>query len=242
MSSDWIRVDHIHRDLLTYEDAWRVQQQLHQDVCAGRRDAAVLSLQHPATLTLGKHASSNHLLVSEKELRQEGIELLRVDRGGEVTAHQPGQITIYPILPISRLRLSPRKYIDHLCGAVINLLREFGVQGHLDEEFPGVWVGSSKICAVGVRIRSRVSMHGLALNVSNDLSLFNKIVPCGIQNRGVTSLREITGKEAFDLQQIAQRFVCLLVEAVGGMEYRTGDELLAKNLGSSYYQSESAMS
>lgn len=242
MSSKLVKISHIHCGVVDYKEAWELQRKIHQDVCDGRLEGALITLQHPPTLTLGKYASEDHFLVSPKVLREEGVEIVRIDRGGEITAHQPGQLTIYPILPISIMKLSPRVYVEHLQSAMIAFLQEWGVDAQTDPDYPGVWVASQKICAIGVRIRSRVSMHGLALNVSNDLSLFHKIVPCGIQARGVTRLMDHTSSRSFDFEKLAQRFAYLLTQAIGGIDLSSCDELLAKNQGSSYYHSECAIS
>lgn len=180
-----------HLGQIAYDDALALQYDVHKKVKSGEILAAILTLEHPDTLTLGKHASRDNLLLDIKQLESQGIALCQTDRGGEVTAHNPGQLVVYPILPIARLGLSPRKYVDILCSSVIEALGQFGIDAHQDQEFPGVWVGKQKICAVGVRISSRVSMHGIALNVNNSLSLFKAIIPCGISNRGVTNMQSL---------------------------------------------------
>lgn len=173
---------------ISYEDAYRVQEEMHGKVRSGEIPGAVLVLEHYPVLTLGKHADDSFVLIPEKERRERGIDFVRTDRGGEVTAHMPGQIVVYPILPVLALGLGARDYVNVLMQAVIKTVATFGVQARCDADFPGVWVGAKKICAVGVRIRERVSLHGIALNVNNDLDLFNRIIPCGISHLGVTSL------------------------------------------------------
>ncbi len=112
-----------------------------------------------------------------------------------MTAHVPGQLVVYPILGIEAFRLAPRRYVEILEQTAIDVLSEYGVVATRDAEHPGVWVGNDKICAIGVRIQQRVSLHGLALNVSNAFDLFRRIVPCGIAGRGVTSLSKVIEKD-----------------------------------------------
>src|SRR5690606_6881098 len=119
---------------------------------------------------------------------------VKTERGGQITAHEPGQLVLYPILPLAQWGISARRYVNTLEQAVIQLLADYGVEARRDTEHPGVWVEANKICALGIRIKQRVSMHGLALNVTNALDIFSSIVPCGIHGRGVTSLNHVVGK------------------------------------------------
>ena len=179
--------------ILSYAEGYEQQEAEHKRVLEGESSGAILVLEHKPVLTLGKHADLSYVLLNEAELAQKGVELVRADRGGEVTAHMPGQIVVYPILPVLSLGLGPRDYVNALMQAVIKTLAQWGVKARCDSEFPGVWVGTNKICAVGVRIRERVSLHGIALNVNNSLELFGSIIPCGIKHLGVTSLSQELG-------------------------------------------------
>ena len=176
---------------ISYESALDRQKELHASVLEGRLDGAIMTLEHPPVLTLGKHASKEFLHLSPEELSRRGVDLVETERGGEVTAHMPGQLVVYPILPIKKLGIGPKKLVDEvLLGSVIKVLKDYGIIGRLDCDNPGVWVEDRKICAVGIRVSQRISTHGIALNVCNDLSLFNLIVPCGIKDRGVTSMAQ----------------------------------------------------
>ena len=177
--------------LMSYGQALAEQLKIHASVVAGGKPA-ILMVEHPPVLTLGKNSSLDYLLETKDAFEKAGIEIFATERGGEVTAHEPGQIVVYPILPILRLGLNARSYVHCLEQAVINVLAFYGVIADRDSEHPGVWIRHEKICAIGVRIKSRVSMHGLALNVSNSLDLFRRIVPCGIRGRGVTTLTHQT--------------------------------------------------
>lgn len=180
---------------MDYRRCWELQQRLHARVVRDPGEAFIVTVEHPPVLTFGRHADKRFLLFGEKQLRAEGIDLVDTDRGGEVTAHVPGQLVVYPVLGIEAFRLTPRKYVHLLEQAVIDVLAELGVVAARDPDHPGVWVGTEKICALGVRIQRRVSLHGLALNVSNGLDLFRRIVPCGIQGRGVTSVTRTLGRD-----------------------------------------------
>lgn len=180
---------------MDYRRCWELQQRLHGRVVRDPAEAFVVTVEHPPVLTFGRHADKKFLLFGEKQLRAEGVDLVDTDRGGEVTAHVPGQLVVYPILGIEAFRLTPRKYVCRLEQAAIDVLATYGVEATRDADHPGVWVGRAKICAIGVRIQQRVSLHGLALNVSNAFDLFDRIVPCGIQGRGVTSLSRVLGRD-----------------------------------------------
>ncbi len=180
---------------ISYSDGYRLQLEKHSEVLRGENSGSVLMLEHKPVLTLGKHADLSYVLLKESDREAMGVDCVRTDRGGEVTAHMPGQIVVYPILPVLALGFGPRDYVNALMQAVIKTLSEWGIEARCDSEFPGVWVGSQKICAVGVRIKEKVSLHGIALNVNNSLELFSSIVPCGIKHLGVTSMREILGRE-----------------------------------------------
>lgn len=181
--------------LIDYEACLLRQQRLHAEVVAERHAGAILCVEHPAVLTMGKHAEPRHLKFAESYLSSLGISIYRIDRGGEVTAHEPGQLVVYPILRLPDFGLMPRCYVALLEDAVIATLGQLGIHATQDVNYPGVWVGAEKICAIGVRIKDRVSLHGIALNVCNSLKTFDLIVPCGILGRGVTSVSRVLGRQ-----------------------------------------------
>ncbi len=200
----------------TYDSAWRCQLREHQRVRDEGHAGSLLLLEHKPVLTMGKNAQSSYVLMQSEELKNRGIDLQHIDRGGEVTAHMPGQLVIYPILPLQRLKLAPKVYVERLLETVISTLREFGIEGRVDPDYPGVWVGQSKICAIGIRIKERVSLHGLALNIDNDLSLFEAIVPCGIQGRSVTSMKALVRDGVTpSRKQVEETFVKYFCEVFG---------------------------
>lgn len=173
---------------MRYGEALALQETAHSEVAQGDGHHIIFSVEHEPVLTMGKNADQGHLLFPREFYQKQGVEIFDTERGGQVTAHMPGQLVIYPILNMSALKLSIREYVHILEESVIQTLAGLGIQAHRDSEHPGVWIGHEKICALGVRIKNRTSMHGLALNVNNDLALFGKIIPCGIKFRGVTSI------------------------------------------------------
>lgn len=145
----------------------------------------VFYLQHPQVITLGKHADQKNVLSAGS------VPVVRTDRGGQVTGHEPGQLVVYPVLNLGVIRLRARQLVCILESAVIDTLGHWQITAERSSVYPGVWVGDAKICAVGLRIKQRISYHGIAINVENDLKVFQRIVPCAIADRGVTSLRHL---------------------------------------------------
>lgn len=157
----------------------------------------ILTVEHPAVITVSSRAAKgNNLLATESMLRAAGVSVAQTDRGGDITYHGPGQLVVYPILDLNLLNLGLHEYMRLLESSVIDACAALGVSGRRDPGATGVWVGEpgEKICAMGVRVRRWVSMHGLALNVDPNLDHFRLIVPCGLVGRGVTSLaRQLPG-------------------------------------------------
>ena len=183
--------------LLPYRDAWVIQEEAHDRVAAGGEEELLL-VEHPPVITFGRRpGGEKHLLASHDHLAELGVDLVESDRGGDVTFHGPGQIVAYPIVRLIDHALSVGAYVRRLEEVVIVTLEEFGVAAQKDESAIGVWVNEggelAKICALGVRIRKGISLHGIALNVDTDLAFFNLIVPCGLTSRRVTSLRKLLG-------------------------------------------------
>jgi lipoyl(octanoyl) transferase len=186
--------------LIAYQDAWRMQEQVHAAVAGGGAETLLL-LEHPPVVTLGRRPDGRrNLLATETQLREAGIELVQSDRGGDVTFHGPGQLVAYPIVRLADHGLSVAGYVHRLESIVISVLAELGIAAYADPGAIGVWTryqdSAGKICAIGVRIRRGVSMHGLALNVEGDLGGFGHIIPCGLAGRPVVSIAQILGEGA----------------------------------------------
>ena len=203
-------IRHLDVGLIAYSPCLELQHKVHAEVLSESRLGVIMTAEHEPVITLGKHADHTYLLSGRDWLAANGIDLVQTDRGGEVTAHEPGQLVVYPILRLADFHLSPRKYVALLEEAIIQLLIGYGISGHLDPEHPGVWVGTNKICAVGVRIKDRVSMHGIALNITNAMKIFQMIVPCGIVDRGVTSIERELSCSAPRLDEVRRQLVAIL--------------------------------
>jgi lipoyl(octanoyl) transferase len=175
---------------IAYRPALELQEQIRDEILAGRRRETLLLLEHPAVITLGRHADPAHVLLPMPALRARGIEVCRTSRGGDVTFHGPGQLVGYPIF---RLRRGVRTHIQAMAASIVEWLTGLGLAAEWRESTPGVWVGSDKICAFGVHVRHRIATHGFALNLATDLNGFSTIIPCGLQTAGVTSLHRQIG-------------------------------------------------
>jgi len=200
---------------LPYQQAWDWQNTLAEQRGRGEIPNRLLLLQHPHTYTLGTSAHEDNLLLSPDELIQRGITVFRVDRGGDITYHGPGQVVGYPIIQLPRasdtLRMDVVGYVRNIEQVIIRTLADYGVTGRPISGLTGVWVdtpdGEAKVCAIGVRINVRaVTKHGFALNLNSDLSYFDGIIPCGIPDKGVTSLAQILGAPV-DETAVTQRLI-----------------------------------
>ena len=175
-----------------YAVAWAWQRELFLGRLEGERGDSLMLLEHPHTYTLGRRALEDDLVYDETQRAARGISVYNVDRGGRATYHGPGQLVGYPILALGD-RYDVVRYLRKLEEAATATARELGVDAHRDPEHTGVWVGKNKLGAIGVKITRGITMHGFALNVSTDLTMFKGIVPCGIQDRWVTSIEVETG-------------------------------------------------
>ncbi len=186
------------RDLgsLPYAEALVLQSDLVERRRAGEIPDQLLLLQHPSVITLGTAASRSHVLADEVRRRELGVDLVEVGRGGDVTYHGPGQLVGYPVLDLKPDRQDVHRYLRDLEAMLVLTLGELGILGEALPGLTGVWVEGRKIAAIGVRVSSGwITSHGFALNVSNDLSYFEAIIPCGIRDVSVTSVSEELGRE-----------------------------------------------
>ncbi len=177
-----------------YEEAWERQRELARRRSAGEGGDTLLLLQHPHTYTLGRATQDEHLLVPPEELARQGVALVESDRGGDITYHGPGQVVGYPILKLSQHGGDLLRYLRMLEQTLIVALAGYGVEAGRIPGLTGVWAGEEKVAAIGVKLTAGgVTLHGFALNVSADLRFFRQIIPCGIADRGVTSLERLLG-------------------------------------------------
>ena len=191
-----------------YAEALALQQSLHDARKRNEISDTLLLLEHPHVITLGRAAKLANILVDEQTRIEKQIELFETGRGGDVTYHGPGQLVGYPIISLAPDAQDVRRYVRNIQEVLVRTVRHFGVEAEpRGGEHVGVWVGDDKLAAIGIRISRWVTMHGFALNVTTNLEYFKLIVPCGIQDYGVTSLEKILGTkiETETVAEIAAR-------------------------------------
>ncbi len=173
---------------IDYKEAWDLQQMIHSKRVSGEVEDCLFLLEHPNTYTLGKTAHKENLIGSEEYLKKNKISVYDIDRGGDITYHGPGQIVGYPIIDLNNWFKDTHKYLRALEEVIIQTCNEYGLSCERNPKHTGVWFGEQKIAAIGIKVSRWVTMHGFAFNVNTDLNLFNGIIPCGIQDKSVTSL------------------------------------------------------
>jgi len=224
--------------LIDYQEAWAQQTSLHKQLVSNKLSSRPNSTQHfilcehPAVYTLGRSGSVDNLLLSQNELSQKGYAYYKINRGGDITHHGPGQIVGYPILDLAYFKEDVGWYVRSLEEVIIRTLADYGIQARRIEKFTGVWIEGQpmrKIAAIGVHMSRWVTLHGFALNVNNDIRLFDHIIPCGIQdpNKTVTSLAAELGKE-IALEDVKTRIIHHF-NAVFGVELSIPKEKIEQN-------------
>jgi lipoate-protein ligase B len=220
---------HLHdAGLMPYRPAWDLQLRLHEEVLAGKHpDGALMLVEHPPVITIGRHpGAQRHLLAPPKLLELQGVEVVETDRGGDITFHGPGQLVAYPILPLNTYGLNLHTYMRLLESVVIDTLATWDIEGKRSEGATGVWVhdgnsasadGLAKVCAMGIKVRRWVTFHGIALNVSTDLSYFGLINPCGI-SRPVTSLARLLPDRTPTMPEVKSRLHALFETRLAACE------------------------
>ncbi len=180
-----------------YADALAVQRELVAERQAGRVGDLLLLVEHPHVLTLGVRGDGgrSHILASPETLSERSVDIFETGRGGDITYHGPGQLVGYPILDLKPDRRDVHRYVRDLEEVLIRVAADYGIEAGRVPGLTGVWVGQGKLAAIGVRIARWVTSHGFALNVTTDLDYFKLIVPCGVADRGVTSLAELLGRD-----------------------------------------------
>lgn len=217
MKKELPKVQLIEAGLKGYQDTWDYQEELFSSVVQRKIEMRktgedepvpnnyLIFVEHPHVYTLGKSGKIENLLLNQEELEEKGIEYFKINRGGDITYHGPGQIVAYPIIDLDQFFTDIHKYLRYLEEAVILTLAEYGIKGERYAGLTGVWLDpdiperARKICALGVRCSRWVTMHGLAFNVNSHLEYFNNIIPCGIDDKAVTSMeKELERKLDFD--------------------------------------------
>lgn len=209
--------------LADYKEVWDIQEERFKEIVEvktrNRKEETsdetpnyFLFVEHPHVYTLGKSGDISHLLLSEEKLKEKGATFYKINRGGDITYHGPGQVVGYPILDLDNFFTDIHKYLRFLEEVIILTLADFGVASERSPGETGVWLDvgtpfARKICAMGVRASRWVTMHGFALNVNSDLGYFDNIVPCGIRGKAVTSLNVELNVETVDLDKVRDRII-----------------------------------
>ncbi len=219
-------------EMADYKKTWDLQQELNNKLVQAKREGKdidshyLIACQHTPVYTLGKSGSESHLRYSKDQLDREGIEYFKINRGGDITYHGPGQLVIYPILDLDHFFTDIHRYVRSLEEVVIRTLSVFGLEGTRLKDFTGVWLDGEpkrKLCAIGVHLSRWVTMHGLALNVNPNLVHFNGIIPCGIdaRDKSVTSMQKELGRalniehvKAVLIDQFEEVFECQIERKV----------------------------
>lgn len=216
-------IETINLGLRPYQEVWDLQHSLFDAMVSQKKRGIkpdkeyLLLVEHTPVITLGKHAKESNLLVPDSIRTEKNIDCFRIERGGDVTYHGPGQLVAYPILDLERHNIGVKDYVNLLEESVIQTIRQYGIAGNRIEGASGVWIGTDcsakKICALGVKCSRFCTMHGLALNVNTDLSAFSMINPCGFTDRGVTSMAAETGRD-MDFEDVKKRFSEILLRLI----------------------------
>lgn len=189
--------------LIDYSEAYDIQKTLVKERLGGQIEDALIVLEHFPVITVGRDGKKKNILINDAELESGKFKLVYTDRGGDVTLHCPGQLVVYPIVDLKEIKCDLHWYMRKLEEVVIRLLKLYNITGFRKESFTGVWTGDKeKIASIGIGARNWVTCHGLALNVNTDLQYFSNIIPCGIENIKMTSMKEILNK-TLDMNEVS---------------------------------------
>ncbi len=205
----------VFRGLVPYAEGVRLQEELVRARIEERIPDVVLFLEHAPVVTLGMRSRPGHVLLSSAELDARGIGLCRTSRGGDVTFHCPGQLVMYPILRLGEREADAHGYLRNLEEIAIRTACDFNVRAFRRDGLTGAWTQGGKLAAIGIRFKRWVTFHGMSFNVSPDLSGFSAIVPCGLRNEPVTSLRELLGGAAPSVSAVRERMAIHFADVCG---------------------------
>ena len=191
---------------IDYQEAWDLQKEILEMRVDEKINDILFLLEHPHTYTLGKVADKRNLIGSVDYLMQNKISVFDIDRGGDITYHGPGQIVGYPIIDLKKWKQDTHRYLRSLEEVIIKTCSEYGLKGVRDSKYTGVWIGDKKIAAIGIKVSRWVTMHGFAFNINTDLDFFSGIIPCGIVDKGVTSLKNELSK-SIDISEVKEKLV-----------------------------------
>ena len=200
--------------LVDYQEAWEIQKSLFEKRLNNEIPDTLLLLEHPHTYTLGKSANKENLISDDDYLKEKGIAVYDIDRGGDITYHGPGQIVGYTIFDLKNWKQDTNLFLRSIEEVIIKTCSDYGLQTSRMEKHTGVWIDDRKICAIGIKVSRWITMHGFALNVNTDLDLFNGIIPCGITDKGVTSLQKELDKK-FVIKEVKQTILNNVINVFG---------------------------
>jgi lipoyl(octanoyl) transferase len=198
--------DYCDLGMIDYKDAWDLQKNIFDLRLRNEINDTLFLLEHPHTYTLGKVAEKENLISSEVQLKELGVSVYEIDRGGDITYHGPGQIVGYPIIKLSDWKEDTHLYLRGLEEVIIQTCAEYGLITERNPKHTGVWIGERKIAAIGIKISRWITMHGFAFNVNTDLNYFGGIIPCGIKDKDVTSLQRELGRE-IELDKVKDKLI-----------------------------------
>ncbi len=217
--------------MIDYKEAWGLQKETFEHRVKDKIPDVLYLLEHPNTYTLGKTADKNNLIGSEEYLSSNKISVYDIDRGGDITYHGPGQIVGYPIIDLNAWKPDTHKYLRALEETIIKTCAEYGIPGGRESKYTGVWVEDRKIAAIGIKVSRWITMHGFAFNVNTDLSFFSGIIPCGITDKDVTSIKKEIDED-LDINEVKTKLVKNFSEIFGytSVNHVTKEEIFSVNL------------
>ncbi len=198
--------DYCDLGFIDYKEAWDLQKDIFSKRVHNEVNDTFFLLEHPHTYTLGKVAEKENLLTNDEQLKELGIKVYEIDRGGDITYHGPGQIVGYPIIKLSDWKEDTHEYLRGLEEVIMNVCSDYGLRTERNPKYTGVWIANRKIAAIGIKVSRWVTMHGFAFNVNTDLNYFGGIIPCGIRDKDVTSLKRELGRDV-DINEVKLKLV-----------------------------------
>lgn len=199
-------LDYYNLDFIDYKEAWDLQKETFEQRNNNEINDTIFLLEHPHTYTLGKSADKNNLIGNDEYLKKNKISVYDIDRGGDITYHGPGQIVGYPIIDLKNWHQDSHKYLRALEEVLIKTCAGYGLNAERNDKYTGVWIDDRKIAAIGIKISKWITMHGFAFNVKTNLSFFGGIIPCGISEKGVTSL-ESELNETLSIEEVKENIL-----------------------------------
>ncbi|HOI29823.1 MAG TPA: lipoyl(octanoyl) transferase LipB [Melioribacteraceae bacterium] len=204
--STYRKFDYSDLGLVDYKVAWDLQKEIFNLRLQGEINDTFFLLEHPHTYTLGKVADKENLISNEEQLKELGVNVYEIDRGGDITYHGPGQIVGYPIISLNDWKQDTHEYLRGLEEVIMMTCIEYGIKTERNPKYTGVWIGQRKIAAIGIKVSRWITMHGFAFNINTDLNYFGGIIPCGIRDKEVTSLQKELGRE-ISLTEVKEKLV-----------------------------------